>query len=110
MALEGLWTIQFRHSLKNFGTGVVVLTKGKILGGDAGFWYSGDYSIDQDNVTGKLLVARFAPNHISVFGAVDQFELLINFRFTEHSFNGTGSMVGHQNLEIEISGSKKQDL
>jgi hypothetical protein len=110
MGIEGLWTIQFRHSLKDFGAGVLVFTNHKVLGGDAGFWYSGDFSIDQENASGQVLVARFVPNYPSVFGDINQFELIFKLRFNEHSFKGTASMVGNPKLMIEVTGNKKQDL
>ena len=110
MGVEGLWTIQFRSSLRDFGAGVVVLTNNKILGGDAGFWYSGDYSINDGRVTSKVLVARFTPGHISVFGDIDQFQLDFDANFTENSFLGKASIEGHPHLTMEIRGNKKQDL
>lgn len=103
MGIDGLWTIQFRSTLSDFGAGVLVLTNNKILGGDAGYWYSGD-------LTGKVLVARFVENYLSVFGDLNQFEPIFNARFTKHSFEGTASMVGQPKLRIELNGSKKQDL
>ena len=110
MDIEGLWTIHFRSSLRDFGAGVLVLTNNKIFGGDAGYWYFGDYSLDKEILTGKLLVARFVKNHLSVFGDIDQFELKYNAHFIPPSFEGTAFMVGQPKLVIEIRGSKKQDL
>jgi len=110
MGIEGLWTIHFRSTLSDFGAGVLVLTNNKILGGDAGYWYSGDYSLDNETLTGKVLVARFVENYLSIFGDLNQFELIFNARFTKHSFEGTAFMVGQPKLRIEVNGSKKQDL
>jgi len=110
MGVEGLWTIQFRSSLKDFGAGVVVLTNNKIFGGDSGFWYSGHYSIGNGHVTSKLLVARFTPGYISVFGDIDQFQLEFDADFTENSFAGKASIPGHPDLTMEIRGTKKMDL
>ena len=110
MSLEGLWTIQFRSSLSDFGTGVIVFTNNKILGGDAGFWYSGDYSQKNGQVTGNVLVARFTPGHVSVFGDIDQFQLKLSAEFTETSFAGTASILGVSDLSMEIRGNKKQGL
>ena len=38
---EGLWLVEFSTQIGQ-GTGVVVLTKGKILGGDSNYYYTGD--------------------------------------------------------------------
>jgi len=38
--VEGLWTVEFRGSMGNSGTGVVILRDGKIGGGDAGYYDS----------------------------------------------------------------------
>jgi len=58
----------------------------------------------------KVLVARFTPGYISVFGDIDQFQLDFDAVFTENSFEGKASISGHPNLTMEIRGNKKQDL
>ncbi len=40
--MDGLWIVQF-HGPQGVGGGVVVLTRGQVLGGDSGFTYHGTY-------------------------------------------------------------------
>lgn len=41
--VEGLWTIEFGSNAGVFGSGVIVMRKGKIEGGDASYYYIGTY-------------------------------------------------------------------
>lgn len=41
--IEALWVVQY-SGIQGFDSGVVVLTGGKVLGGDNGFTYVGTYS------------------------------------------------------------------
>jgi hypothetical protein len=40
------------------------------MGGDSGYYYIGEYQLDDNHVVGLLNVIPFLPNHQSVFGTV----------------------------------------
>lgn len=40
---NGLWTVDFISTINRYGKGVLVLSDGRLLGGDHGFYYSGTY-------------------------------------------------------------------
>jgi len=73
--VNGLWIVEFISTLNRFGFGVIVLNNGRLLGGDAGYYYSGEYDINDNMIQGKINVIRFDENSISVFGDIDQFSL-----------------------------------
>ena len=47
--IEALWSTEFRDGNNQmFGSGIVVFENGKVLGGDRGFTFVGNYSIKDD--------------------------------------------------------------
>ena len=68
--MEGLWTVEFGSSAGIAGAGVAVFRDGKIMGGDSGYYYVGEYQLDGNRIVGSLNVTPFLPNYRSVFGTV----------------------------------------
>src|SRR5437879_5827447 len=65
--IEGLWTAEFGSSTGVFSGGVAVLRDGKILGGDATYYYVGDYSIKGNTFQATLKISPFMEGAESVF-------------------------------------------
>jgi hypothetical protein len=65
--MDGLWTVEFGSSAGNAGAGVAVFQHGKIMGGDAGYYYVGQYELNNNNLTASLDVVPFIANYQSVF-------------------------------------------
>ncbi len=69
--MEGLWTIEFGSSEGVYGGGVVVFTGGKIMGGDAAYYYTGSYAMaDHDSFEAKLRIKPFIDGVPSVFNTL----------------------------------------
>ena len=83
--LDGLWTVEFGSSLGLFGAGVVVITGSRLLGGDPGYYYDGEFTLDNGNFTGILTVTQYNENIVSVFGDIKKF-----------SFDFSGKLVGDE--------------
>jgi hypothetical protein len=54
--MDGLWTAEFGSSTGGFSGGVVVLRDGKLMGGDAGYYYLGDYQIREKSFQATIQV------------------------------------------------------
>jgi hypothetical protein len=65
--MEGLWTAEFGSSTGTFGGGVAVFRDGKIYGGDATYFYIGEYVVSGTNLQATLRVAPFIKGATSVF-------------------------------------------
>jgi hypothetical protein len=65
--IDGFWTVHFEAG-GNRGAGVVVLTNGKIFGGDGGFTYTGVYSLVGDVMTSEVKAQNFEPSVPSLLG------------------------------------------
>jgi hypothetical protein len=80
-AMNGFWTITVENIAMKQGIGVVLLKDGKILGGDASFFYEGSYQTGSDNsIKGTIITMHFAGDTMSAFGNVqkdDSFKIQI---------------------------------
>ena len=107
--VEGLWTIEFASPI-GFGTGVMVLTDRRLLGGDAGYYYSGEYTVSDHHIDGKAEIVRFDKNSLSVFGNMDNFTLDFSGEVSEDSIVGVASLAGQPALQAQIRCRKKTEL
>jgi hypothetical protein len=108
----GLWTVEFKTEF-NFGMGVFVLLKnGQVLGGDFGYYYSGQVTENEGQITGgEVSVVRFNPNTASVFGDIESFVLLFKTgTINETSLHAEAAVKGAEQLSIVITGKKKVDI
>lgn len=104
---NGLWTIEFISTMNRFGAGVLVLNNGRLLGGDNGYYYLGNYDVKDNNIQGNVAITRFNKNIISVFGDVDQFSLTFDGQIKPDSVEAVASFG---NTKIKIICKKKVDL
>lgn len=74
--MEGVWTIHF-VGVNGFGTGVVTLINGNVLGGDQGYLYIGKYSELNDAFKAQVKVTKYATGVTNVMG-LDTFDLEIH--------------------------------
>lgn len=65
---DGLYKVAFQTPLAT-GAGVLLLQKGRIWGGDSGFYFSGTYKLNGDQFTGSISANR----HTAVTGMVSVF-------------------------------------
>lgn len=70
--IDGLWTAEFGSSTGVFGGGVVVFQNGRVLGGDAGYFYIGKYHLNQRVLHVTIEVQPFIVGYESVFSTVNQ--------------------------------------
>lgn len=67
MIIEGLWTVEF-STPGGVGTGTLVLSNGRLLGGDTNYYYSGHYSLKDSQITATLTASHYNGPYNSVFG------------------------------------------
>ena len=110
MSIDGLWTIEFISTLHLVGSGVVVLNDKRLLGGDEGFYYSGRYDTQNDQISCTIDVTRYNPKSLSVFGDIGQFTLKLNGKVQNYQIEGTAWIDSKPDRKIRIVGTKKQEL
>jgi hypothetical protein len=70
--MDGLWTAEFGSSLGIFGGGVVVFQNGKLVGGDGGYFYVGEYTLNGAALQATLKISPFIEGYESVFKTAGQ--------------------------------------
>ena len=94
--MDGLWTANFTgmQSSAQAGGGVVVFEDDKILGGDAGYYYTGDVETRDDEVHSRVRITPFVPSYPSVFGTIGrEFTLILSGKRTGNVVEGSGYSV-----------------
>jgi hypothetical protein len=99
--LDGLWIVQY-HGPAGVGGGVVVFTKGQVLGGDSGFAYVGSYEEKGDVLKARVSATQFDPNITSVLGVPGNHDLLIEGKIKNDTIEGTGALVTHPDSKIVV--------
>ncbi len=70
--MEGLWTVEFGSSTGIFGGGVAVFRDGKIWGGDATYYYVGEFQLTGQAFHATLRVFPFIEGAPSVFKTMNR--------------------------------------
>lgn len=80
--MEGLWTIEFGSSEGVYSGGVVVFSGGKIMGGDAAYYYTGRYDVSNaGSFEATLHVKPFIEGVRSIFNTLRK-EFTLNLKGT----------------------------
>jgi len=112
---NGLWTVEFISTFNRAGQGVLVLNNGRLLGGDAGYYYSGTYKISGTMLSGTKIegtvdVIRFDPMHLSVFGDIERFTLSFTGDIDDYHFTAAATIPNKTQFQIKFSGNKKENI
>jgi hypothetical protein len=77
--VEGLWSAEFfipPSGTAVFGSGVVVLNQGKILGGDSTYYYHGDYVIAGGQFIAHVETKHYSGPNNNIFGEGIKFNVV----------------------------------
>ncbi|MBW1616158.1 MAG: hypothetical protein JRJ49_06415 [Deltaproteobacteria bacterium] len=108
---DGLWTVEFISTIQRYGNGVLVLNQNRLFGGDAGYYYSGKYDINDKKIEGDIHITRYDRNSVSVLGSISDFVLKMSGNIIdENRFEAIGEIDNNPKACIQIIGTKKEDL
>jgi type III secretion system (T3SS) negative regulator GrlR len=107
--VEGFWVVQY-EGVQGNGGGVVVFTKGHVLGGDTGFVYTGTYQTDERTLTARVLVRNFLPEVPSVLGVQGDFELRLKGNVDGQVIKASATLVGQEGAGIVVKLMRVSDL
>ncbi|MGA8538406.1 MAG: GrlR family regulatory protein [Terriglobales bacterium] len=107
--VEGFWIVQYEGVHGN-GGGVVIFMKGRVLGGDTGFVYTGTYQTNQKEVSAQIRVRNFLPEVPNVLGVEGDFELKLKGAVTEQIIKASASLVGQEGAGIVVKLTRISDL
>jgi len=77
MSIEALWTVNFAAP-SGAGNGIVVFESGKLYGGDAQYYWTGTYTVNNGKIIATLDVRNYGGMPYSVFGQLKNFQLEID--------------------------------
>ena len=104
-----MWIVQYEGT-QGEGAGVVVLVNGRLLGGDHGYTYEGEYVVKENWIAASIHVANFLPNVPSVLGFVGDFDVQLIAPVREHEIRGTVSVIGRADFTVAVRLIKKAEL
>jgi hypothetical protein len=107
---NGLWTVEFISTFNRAGQGVLVMNGGRLLGGDAGYYYSGTYKVRGTRIEGNVNIIRYDPTHFSVFGDIDHFTLSFTGDIDDYHFTAAATIPTKPEFQIKFTGNKKEDI
>jgi T3SS negative regulator,GrlR len=104
MSVEALWTVNFATA-GGAGNGIVVFETGRIFGGDANYYWVGEYDLQNGRITANLNVSNYSGLPYSVFGQLMNFRLSLNADLPATTARGVtmearGHMEGNPNQVI----------
>ena len=107
--VEGFWIVQY-EGMQGNGGGVALFIKGKVFGGDTGYYYLGTYQSIGSTLKAQITVHNFIPNMPSVVGITGDFELSIEGTVEGDAIRGTGRLVGINKPGVAVKLSKRAEL
>lgn len=108
--LSGIYQVNFRSNLGDFGTGLIVAQRGTIHGGDNTYLYTGFYSSYESTIIVKVTIKHYRGQLDSIFGPLKNFNLELKGSGNANSFSLTGTVTANPSLRITLTGSKVSQL
>lgn len=102
---DGVYHVRF-SSGSDSGEGLAVVKANTVNGGDQGYLYTGPITDTNGQIAGQLHVQRWRAGQQSVFGNVQQFDLVLAGQTTANGFSASGSVVGMPTRRIVIEGKR----
>lgn len=107
---EGLWIVQYA-GMEGKDGGVVVLTKGQVLGGDSAFTYVGTYEESENGFRASVLVQNFNPLVGNVLGIAGDFTLNLRVAKTGNGImQGEGSTPAAPGFGLKVKLTRRAKL
>jgi hypothetical protein len=107
---EGLWIVQYA-GMEGKDGGVVVLTKGHVLGGDSAFTYLGTYQESENGVRADVLVQNFNPSVGNVLGISGDFTLNLRVAKTGNGIlQGDGSTPSAPGFGLKVKLTRRAKM
>ena len=112
MTIEALWAVDF-ESQGGLGAGVAVFETERVFGGDSGWYYTGRYKLDRNEITARIRVRQYGGSLPSVTGHSpgETFEIDIvgTFDGSDH-IEAVGTVVDPLGTEMRFSMRRLENL
>lgn len=110
--IEGLWAVDFQNQM-DLGSGVVVFETNRVYGGDSGWYYTGTYAVEGDEIRARVLIRHYGAPIATVTGHSpgQSFEIDMVGTFEgENRMVAVGTVVGDATAPLSFSMRRLDDL
>lgn len=113
--VEALWTVEFFDPTSNglpLGTGIAVLETNRVFGGDAQYFYVGDYEVSGPDIKATVKIVHYSGPPHSVFGQLGRFTLSLIGKIAqdEKSISMIGNIVRKPEPKIVLKFKRQAEL
>lgn len=108
--IEALWSVEFVSNLSGFGSGVVVVENGKVLGGDAQYFYVGYCKVENGLLHANATITHYAGVPHSIFGQAKQFSLSVSGAPGHNGFELHGHVIENPAQKIGMRFIRRAEL
>jgi len=104
---EGIWSVAFSgNNLEFFG--VVILEKGRLMGGDSNYIYSGYYKMENQKFKSRMVVTKY--NKLFKTILPDKYTVGLKGEHTNNVISLQGNPEGFEDFELQAICTKQSDL
>jgi hypothetical protein len=107
--VDGFYLMQL-ETVQGSGGGVIILSKSRVLGGDTGFYYLGQYDLQGQSLTARVSVRKFLNNVVSIFGIEGDYDVDLTATVEGNVINGKAVIPGHPEASLLVRLTKRSDL
>ena len=90
--------------------GVIIFTRGKVFGGDSGFYYIGNYQEASGIVKARIAVHNFDPTVTNILNISKDYELDVSGTVSGDTISGTAAVPGIPNQSMALHLTRKANL
>jgi len=108
--LEALWSVEFVSNIQGVGSGIVVLETGRVLGGDAQYFYVGSYSVEAGIVKANVTITHYAGPPNTIFGQAKSVTLNFSGKPAHDKFELQGAVAGSPGLTVSVRFTRRAEL
>ena len=108
--LEALWSVEFVSNVQSFGSGIVVLETGRVLGGDAQYFYVGSYLVENGTVKATVTINHYSGPPNTIFGEAKSVTLNFSGTPAHNNFELQGAVAGNPALTVSVRFTRRAEL
>lgn len=105
---DGIYEVNFRSSIQDFGSGLIVIKSGAVNGGDAHFLYRGTIAGDTGEVSANIAVDQWKAGNRSVVG-IRNFNITFTGTIDNDTLKLSGRVESQPQLVITVTGRRVAD-
>ena len=113
-SVEALWAVHFgdAYAPGQPNGGVAMLETSRIFGGDAQFYYVGEYDVSDDKLTAQVRITHFSGPNMTAFGVplIEPLQLKLEGRRSGDMISGQMWPISNPNMCLPVSLKRLEDL